>query len=462
MGRHRKTFHGSDSRPGAGAKNIRLRSSSLMVPVAEEKEESSESDADSEGAARTKSIADKSVLSEGTNGEMTGELSRAPSRGTIFSVRSGIQSTGRSCRTQMSAFLAHPDAPMPVQPWCSKCLPVRPDGFLALKPDEINIVSSAQVKAISRTVERRVSAGVAADDVMQLQAAGGHGVSEGLQTHAERLSWMKGKPLFKENIPRMPQLSKKLDETALQPTAFSQLTVNSIEELELLGTMTRSRFSAEPYDGPDRKMMNEGDDLESEAISVPPILRALETRQVSNLDRFCQNHVKQQYVTSSAAANVKNPREGKRAKNTFTFGSVLQLLKGKQEGTNTEQENWFLMERLKQAPFLSEIPENLLEDVVNNIEGESFASGRTIFRESDEADTIIVVLQGEIELTSENSDNMGADRLKEAPVTLGREDIIASEFEKSRPFLLRPADERMHSQQQKQLQELMLAPRLLA
>jgi len=438
---------------GGGSKQIRLRSVQ-MVPVAEEKEDSSDSD-ESDDLARAKSVAEKSVMSEdtlksGTIDDRQETLSRAPSRGTIFSMRSGVQSIGgRSGKyaTRMAAFLANPEATLPVHPWCGKCLPVRPDSFLALKPDELSIVSSAKLKANSRLVERRVSAGLAANDIVQMQQAEGHVVSEGSQSQAERLLWIKkaGQPLFKENVQRLQQFEKRLEETALQPTAFSQLIVGEIEELELLGTMTRSRFSAEPYDGPDRKMTEEGDDLDSEAISVPPILKTLETRQVSNLDRFCQNHAKQIYIKSSAAQNVVHAKEGKRAKNVFTFGSVLQLLKGKQDGTNSEQENYFLMSRLKQAPLLSDIPEHLLEDVVSKISGQIFASGSLVFRESDEAETIVVCLQGEIELTSEGKDQLAADLTKEAPVTLCPEDVIDKQVEKSRPFLLRPADQRMRS-----------------
>lgn len=386
--------------------------------------------------------------------------------------RSGTISPDRlSAAQRVAKYKAKPEGPMPVDPWCKRCPPVTADSWLPLKPDEVALVAETR-DAMSRVQERpsrQTSLNKKRDGFSRAPTTGlGQAVQENIQKPRSKI-----RAVFNDKQPRMMQFKFRMEQTAIG-CDISPLAVRNMEEIELRPPMVRSRFSSELYEGPDVKVtwdlkppegpppatpsgghrrfqrqgaasLNAGAAVVADTTLAPPVLRKLTTHQVSMLERFAQNHVKQQLITFSAVANATNPVNARRTKNTFKFGSVMQLLKGRKEGKNTSQENYFLLTRLQQVPLLCDIPKDLFESVVDTLDAASFVSGSRIFRQGEDANSIFIAIQGEILITSDGSDSWAADTQKDAPCVLLPEDYINKAVEKSRPFLAKQADVRLRS-----------------
>eukprot|EP00931_Biecheleriopsis_adriatica_P056757 TRINITY_DN33658_c0_g1_i1.p1 TRINITY_DN33658_c0_g1~~TRINITY_DN33658_c0_g1_i1.p1 ORF type:complete len:814 (+),score=145.43 TRINITY_DN33658_c0_g1_i1:85-2526(+) len=330
------------------------------------------------------------------------------------------------------------DGRMPLTPWCGKCMSVRVDGVLPLLPDELDIAAKVSVK-------ERATAG---HGLLHTSWARAKLKAEGVQKLAPA-GVMQGKTLFTTGVPRINQFAKRMVETIEFPCAFSERQVDWPEELILLPGMVRSRFSSEKYAGPKEQLTQpdiaDSEDSSTSGEAVPPVLRSLRTADVSKLEIFAHHHVKQQIINSTAKANASN-LNAKRAKNVFKFGSVMQLIRSRKAKANSETENKFLKMKLKEAPFVNNIPDELFDSFLDLVDCENITSGNYLFRQGDEANTIFVILQGEVELRSDNAQDLEvADCIKEAPAVMLQEDVLDAKLEKSQPFMLRSQDDRLRS-----------------
>eukprot|EP00930_Biecheleria_cincta_P104521 TRINITY_DN9687_c0_g1_i4.p1 TRINITY_DN9687_c0_g1~~TRINITY_DN9687_c0_g1_i4.p1 ORF type:complete len:856 (-),score=154.89 TRINITY_DN9687_c0_g1_i4:85-2652(-) len=388
-------------------------------------------------------------------------------------VASSTSSPDRPLSVQRRAkYMRKPEGPMPLDPWCKHCPPVTADSWLPLKPDEVALVSETR-DAMSRVQERPSRQAQPSKKMNGLSRAPTEGLGQAVLHNIQKPT-SKIRAVFGDKQPRIQQFHFRMQQTAIS-CDIAPLVVKNMEEIELRPPMIRSRFSHELYGGPDvtvhwdvnqpkgqapaaspsrgrgRLMRQDAACLNAGAAAVadttpaPPVLRRLTTFQVSMLERFALNHVKQQLITASAIANAKNPTNARRANNTFKFGSIMQLLKGRKEGRNTDQENYFLLTRLQQVPLLCDIPKDLFEPVVDTLDAASFVSGSRLFRQGEDANSIFIAIQGEILITSDGTDSWAADTQKDAPCVILPEDYFNKAVEKSRPFLPKQADVRLRS-----------------
>eukprot|EP00930_Biecheleria_cincta_P104520 TRINITY_DN9687_c0_g1_i3.p1 TRINITY_DN9687_c0_g1~~TRINITY_DN9687_c0_g1_i3.p1 ORF type:complete len:536 (-),score=91.95 TRINITY_DN9687_c0_g1_i3:85-1692(-) len=275
-------------------------------------------------------------------------------------VASSTSSPDRPLSVQRRAkYMRKPEGPMPLDPWCKHCPPVTADSWLPLKPDEVALVSETR-DAMSRVQERPSRQAQPSKKMNGLSRAPTEGLGQAVLHNIQKPT-SKIRAVFGDKQPRIQQFHFRMQQTAIS-CDIAPLVVKNMEEIELRPPMIRSRFSHELYGGPDvtvhwdvnqpkgqapaaspsrgrgRLMRQDAACLNAGAAAVadttpaPPVLRRLTTFQVSMLERFALNHVKQQLITASAIANAKNPTNARRANNTFKFGSIMQLLKGRKEG----------------------------------------------------------------------------------------------------------------------------------
>lgn len=364
-----------------------------------------------------------------------------------------------------------PEGPMPVGPWCKHCPHMPADSCLPMKPDEVAIAAET-LDAMSRVQAKASRQAESKTKRSALRRAPTVGLGQALMHSIEKPKG-KIKAAFDDKSPRGEQFKFRLQQTAMN-VDISPLVVKNMQEIELRPPLNRSRFSYKPYAGPDVKIhwdlqppegpapassaerrssfvrqslasLNQGAMLVADTGGAPPVLRRLTTFQVSMLERFVQNHVKQQFVKACAAANATNPTNATRAKNALKFGSIMQLLQGRKSGKNSEQENLFLMTRLRQVPLLCDIPQNLFEAVVDTLDVASFVSGSRLFQQGEDTDKLFILIQGEVLITGDSTDSLAADTQKDAPCVLLPEDYFNKAVEKSRPFLAKQADTRLRS-----------------
>ncbi|CAE8678961.1 unnamed protein product, partial [Polarella glacialis] len=399
----------ADSGPTKGSVRLRVR----IQPVIEEHVQAGgESNEKSEGEVSDK---DSEVFSAS---EAPFSEPGSPGSPRAHSMaRSASRVSGGSVRTTTTInalAMEYLDGPMPVEPWCGKCSPLKPDASLILSPEQIFIVRESSAKE-----KKRASTGPMTKETQQKQQAND----------------------LRES--RTQQFASRLQQTVQLPTLFCELTVNSIEEIHLMNPMKPSRFSLLPYPGQPQGLGGFVDTNFNK--SVPPVLRRLSVDEVSRLERFAQHHVKMFFIQKSAALNALNPREGRKTKNQFQFGSVLQLVASLTRGTISKEEHVFLFDKLKQLPMLQDVPKELLEPVAKLLRPATFAAGTELFCQGEEANSIIILLEGDVELVSEGTSSMQADAVKQAPAVLLTEDVLHTELEKSQPFRLRDREHRMRS-----------------
>eukprot|EP00933_Yihiella_yeosuensis_P075850 TRINITY_DN8539_c0_g1_i1.p1 TRINITY_DN8539_c0_g1~~TRINITY_DN8539_c0_g1_i1.p1 ORF type:complete len:842 (+),score=156.25 TRINITY_DN8539_c0_g1_i1:55-2580(+) len=371
------------------------------------------------------------------------------------------------------------DMPVPVEPWCGKCKSCRIEAVLPLKPEELKFKALQREKVMGDAALD----GVDLKEKNELQSSHSMKKWDILKRKAEfMLSNKKSlrevalakvtnkKRLENSREPRILTFSKRMLETANHPAAFSELTVNSIQELVVPPKMQTSKFARTPFKGSVLGPGGDRPDLIGQALEegthqgvlsladfhpkepeakTLPCFAGLTVAEVSRLERFVTNHVKQVWINACAAANCVNPREGKRQKATQQFGSVPALFRKLVDGTISEQEDYYLMSRLRTLPFLDKVPEHLFRKVVESLQPENFSPGQELFYQHEEADCIYILLEGEVELRSEigaDALDSGADNsVKEAPLALLVEDVIQVDQAKSRPFLPRAEEHRIRS-----------------
>lgn len=354
-------------------------------------------------------------------------LEKEPNAPLPMSPRSGV-STPISPRSPRRTRLLDL---LPVAPWCGKCLPQPPDGQLPIKPDELVLGQAADIKALTENINEY-----------------GH-----LNTSTRRTA-SRGRPFvrqeegvvkFHNRSTRIDQLGERLKLTASHPMSFFKRTAETPEEIELLPSMTRSRFSQETFTGYDVKMNPDDSesDTDSEAGVAKPLMK-FTTEQVSRMELVALNHVKMQTLKSRIAEEGVHSVRARRTCAQTKFASLWQLLRMKQDGTISEEENYYLMMQLRFLPFFNEIPHELYEAICAKTITQTYVPGCHLFREGDNANSLFLILTGQVHLRSETHVAMAYDTMKSSPTLLLQQDIFSQS--RGKPFVLRRAEDRVRSQ----------------
>lgn len=223
---------------------------------------------------------------------------------------------------------------------------------------------------------------------------------------------------------RMERLS---DRVKLPLTFYhNQLKLTEIRNVKLPPGLPKSRFSKDPH------------------RTHVAVLQRLTDDEVGALERWMIHHVKMQYIQVSVAAHAAMPREGHRYQEAMKYTTICYLLKRHAKNLLSEEEKVFLFEKLQQVPLLSELPPEFLARQAAKISVCTFLRGAEVFREQEIADGIFVLVQGLVEIQCESKSHIG-DVVKPAPAVILSSDIIKQDAAGQRPFLLRPACERLRS-----------------
>lgn len=326
---------------------------------------------------------------------------------------------------------------LPFAPWCGKCMPQAPDGQLPLKPDELVLGQASDIQALTENINEY---GMIC-----------HSPKRGAPRRSPFLRQDEGMVKFHNRQSRIEQLGERLHLTATHPMKFFQRTVETPEDIELMPGMTRSRFSKDDFTGYDVKMNPEGDsssdtdeDSADSISQVPTLLKKFTTEQVSRMELVALNHVKIQVLKKRIA---EEGAHSVRARRTFVqtkFSSLWQLLRMRQDGSITAEENYYLMMQLRGLPFFNEISSDLHDAIVEQTTTQTYVPGGYLFQEGDDANSLFLILTGQVNLRSETHVAMAYDKVKSAPALLLPQDLFSQS--RGQPFVLRKQKDRIRTQ----------------
>eukprot|EP00438_Fugacium_kawagutii_P022095 Skav219839 [mRNA] locus=scaffold859:228642:239198:+ [translate_table: standard] len=157
------------------------------------------------------------------------------------------------------------------------------------------------------------------------------------------------------------------------------------------------------------------------------------------------NHVKIQTVLNRIAEEGAHSIRARRTCVHTKFASLWQLLKMKQDGSISPEENYYLMAQLKFLPFFQEVPHDMHEAICEQITTQTYVPGCHLFREEDSANCLFLILTGQVHLRSETLPAITPDTMKTAPSLLLPYDLFV-QSRRSQKFLLKDAEERLRSQ----------------
>lgn len=345
---------------------------------------------------------------------------------------SGLAPTSpRSDASNISAFSQRPTRLLdllPVAPWCGKCLPQPPDGQLPIKPEELVLGQAADIKALTENINEygRLNTG-----------------SKRTASRSRAAVQEEGPVKFHNRQSRIEQLSERLKLTASHPTTFFARTVERPEEIELMPSMTRSRFSQDDFAGYDVQLNPEDSDSDSERGVAKPLTQ-FTTEQVSRMELVALNHVKMQTLKQRIAEEGVHSIRARRTCLQTKFASLWQLLRMRQDGTISPEENYYLMAQLRFLPFFNEVPQELYETIVEHTTTQTYVPGCHLFSEGETANSLFLILTGQVHLRSETHVAMAYDTMKSSPALLLPHDLFSQS--RGQPYVLRKVEDRTRSQ----------------
>ncbi|CAJ1462143.1 unnamed protein product [Effrenium voratum] len=361
------------------------------------------------------------------------------SRSEADSVRS--RRSRHSSGTPMSARpLRHLEL-MPTNPWCGKCMPQPLDGQLPVKPEQLATGQQSSAQALFENV----------DEFGTMTTSPKRAVARQARYEFFPKNSDEAVVKFHNRQPRIEQLGERLSLTATHPMTFFQRTAETPDEIELMPSMTRSRFSSAPFTGYDVQMNPDpGSDSEcsessSSGSDAPPkILTRLTTLEVSRMELVTLNHAKTQSLIESTRKEGVQSARARRTTVHTKFASLWQLLKRRQDGTISKEENYYLMSQLRFLPFFSDIPPELYDQIVDKIFTDTYVPGCHLFEEGEEADSVFMIITGEVKLRNENAGVLAHDSTKAAPCVLLGSDVF-SNWQRGQPFTVKPKEDRIRS-----------------
>lgn len=326
--------------------------------------------------------------------------------------------------TVLLSELALADEPLPIDPWCRRCAPLRPFSVLPLKPEEVDPVNAARLRTldISRRLEKKSRMKGLANNADHSEVGfNGSTTSDHHSEASKGGTVLRAIGMFK----RMEQFTLRMIMPISKDTLFNFDThVEEVHDLHLNNELAVSRFSAKPYD------------------SGVPVLRRLTQYQIGKLELFMLMHIKSQYIRVSAASQALAPRDEKKHRLGMSFATIRALLKRDAKELKQEECN-YLLGKLATLPFLKDIPADLLAKLFPMIKVQSYASGIEVFKEQALAEDIYILVQGEVELRSDAA-SLAHEQTKEAPSALLADDVFYPDA-LGRPFTFRPEAQRRWS-----------------
>lgn len=332
--------------------------------------------------------------------------------GSAYTSRSASRLGGLGALTQGTlAALMDADNPLPFQPFCQKCTPLRPCDCLCLKPDSLG-PKKIDVSPQSFTIVH-TDAGVAEN---VFAAAGSRRRSVGKRTSALGPLEPYADGVFKEN-PRQ--------------------WTNKLEALALPARQKHSMFDGcRAQEGDDRRMSSLCTDEDR-----PPVLHRLTRWEVSRLECWAIQHVKKQYLDVCVLAHAQAPTMTSQHRENMHNVTICQLVRKANKKELDEIEWAFMIAKLSHVPLLRDLPKGMLEQYAELLDVRTFSRGAVVFERADEIDGIYILVQGHAEVVA--SDNMalgaGGQSVKAAPSVILLEDVVQKV--PKRPFLLKPLDD---------------------
>ncbi|CAL1164141.1 unnamed protein product [Cladocopium goreaui] len=324
----------------------------------------------------------------------------------------------RSDASNISAFSQRPTRLLdllPVAPWCGKCLPQPPDGQLPIKPEELVLGQAADIKALTENI----------NEYGRLNTGSKRTASR------SRAAVQEGPVKFHNRQSRIEQLSERLKLTASHPTTFFARTVERPEEIELMPSMTRSRFSQDDFAGYVVQLNPEDSDSDSERGVAKPLTQ-FTTEQVSRMELVALNHVKMQTLKQRIA------EEGVHSiRATAADAARWDVSRRNASGDHWEpeiswkgemispEENYYLMAQLRFLPFFNEVPQELYETIVEHTTTQTYVPGCHLFSEGETANSLFLILTGQVHLRSETHVAMDYDTMKSSPALLLPHDLFS-------------------------------------
>ncbi|CAJ1407607.1 unnamed protein product [Effrenium voratum] len=360
-------------------------------------------------------------------------------------LRGGLREVSEKPPQQRHAYVS--EAPlrhlelMPTNPWCGKCMPQPLDGQLPVKPEQLATGQQSSAQALFENV----------DEFGTMTTSPKRAVARQARYEFFPKNSDEAVVKFHNRQPRIEQLGERLSLTATHPMTFFQRTAETPDEIELMPSMTRSRFSSAPFTGYDVQMNPDpGSDSEcsessSSGSDAPPkILTRLTTLEVSRMELVTLNHAKTQSLIESTRKEGVQSARARRTTVHTKFASLWQLLKRRQDGTISKEENYYLMSQLRFLPFFSDIPPELYDQIVDKIFTDTYVPGCHLFEEGEEADSVFMIITGEVKLRNENAGVLAHDSTKAAPCVLLGSDVF-SNWQRGQPFTVKPKEDRIRS-----------------
>lgn len=401
------------------------------------------------------------------------------SRGYISrtSSRSSMSSSVFGGSSLFSVVRDPADELYPFRPLCGKCSPIKILDTLPLKPDQLHVWKSRITPAatggmvtpnlghpksiMSRSASRAASpmpskSGMGFGALSSAEESDNQGTEKGTEKGPKLLppgyypGTLGTQRFSRSPIPsarssvtahrhssRMPMLQqqRELKEFAeimtLKPEyAGPRKWTSKVESLAITTEAPKSCFSDEHYDGP----------------NPAAVLRRLTKWQVAIIECWAMNHVRRHFLEVCAKAYDAKPREGHKHREAIQSATICQLVRRSQKDDGLNEEEFeFMLARLKHYPLLREFPPEVLRENYKELEVREMVRGGTIFDAQEPIDGLFILVQGEVELikSGESWELDSGITVKEATCVLSQTDLIMPHV--SKPFLLRPEDQRYWS-----------------
>jgi len=294
------------------------------------------------------------------------------------------------------------DKPMPFEPFCKKCSPIRPTDCLCLEPQAAAALKKMEKNKQSFSVFKSVNV----QDVSQRSLRRGSTGFAG--------SRAKG--------------------SGNDPNRWN----NVLNALKVSEESTLSAFEG----------CGATEDERDQALCTDPkrplVMHKLTPWEISMLECWAMQHVKSQYLHRCVVVHAEAPLKKAGHRDNMHSATICQLVRKSAKNKLEDVEKAFMIAKLRFYPLLRDLPEGMLEGCVDMLDVRTYAKGATVFNRGDKIDGIHILVQGDVELADGDVDALGSSaNVKTAPSVILLEDGI--HVQPSRPFLLKPVEQRVRS-----------------
>ena len=376
--------------------------------------ESGTSSVSSSSSSRASSVGDS------VSGLPTSRSSTAPSEAGLTGMQRALKRQARS-QSQVEKELEDPDEARHVEPWCRCCRSRPSTKMLQLTPDLVNserLVDGCVRKAECGGCGERERRGATATHRRKVHY-GGEQEQDDLGEEGEGARRPSRLEVFKVRMERMRAIGG-LDVTD---------PADSVEAIHLPRRPEASRFSPRRSSRPNSKAPQKR------------ALAHLTEFEIGLLERFCINHVRRHALEETAATHIQLPRTRNQHRTAMKLSAICTLLE-QNRLLLTAEEHAFILASLKSVPFLQDIPEELLPNVVKHMTVRTLPPGADVFKVGEPAKGVYVVAVGRVVLWA--GPTPGAS-VKQVPHALLVRDVMRSDKGKRQKFVARQEKDRVWS-----------------